>query len=129
MEQIISLVIPFILLIIFGQMTDRLTVFLEELMNPIPWLPDKIESKLAFLILAGIGFVICWEFQFNLFGYLNHPGRHDYIGYLGTALILAGGSSFIKQSFDTMNGIPSIFAGLTTTMFRMMGKGEDRNNK
>jgi hypothetical protein len=117
MNDVVSLIIPFIVLVIFGTMVDRITSFVEGIMKPIPYLPNSLGKEVAFLILVALGYLVCWEFDYNLLAYLNHPGRSIWAGYLFTAIILSGGSGYLKQNFDNMDALPNVLNGISG-MFR-----------
>jgi hypothetical protein len=118
MNEVVFLIIPFIVLVLFGTMVDRLTQFIEGIMKPIPFLPNALSKELAFILLVLVGFGVCWEFDFNLLAYLNHPGRNAYAGYIFTAVLISGGSSYLKTNFENMDALPGILGGLTTTVSR-----------
>jgi hypothetical protein len=129
MDQLaMSLLIPFIVLVIFGTMTDRIAIFLEQVMHAIPFFPDKLEKKTAFVLLVMIGFGICWQFDFNLFAYLNHPGRSEYAGYAFTAILISGGSKYLKENFENMDTLPGILSGITTSVTKYFRRPKEKND-
>lgn len=120
MEQVVDLIIPFIVLVLLGTTVDRITIFLEDVMKVVPYLPDYFEKKLAFIVLVAISFGICWEFDFSLMEYLSLPAKHPFMGYLFTAVLTSGGSAYIRQNLDQIEALPSMLSGLTSSLFKMM---------
>lgn len=112
MEQVVSLIIPFIALSILSVMIDRFTMVLEDFMHMIPGLPDKLEASFAYVLVLIISFAICYYGDFDLFIYLDIEFIHRWIGYLMTSLIISGGSYYVRHNFNTINEIPSALSGI-----------------
>jgi hypothetical protein len=120
MNSIIELVIPFIALAILSVMIDRFTLFLEGIMHRIPKLPDKFEWWFAYVVILGLSFLVCWQGDFNLFVYLDFHFWYLWEGYLITALVISGGSSFVRSQFEIINDIPSVVMGATTSVSKFL---------
>jgi hypothetical protein len=120
MDQIVALVIPFIALAILSVLIDRFTLFLEGVMHRIPKLPDQFEWWVAYALVLGLGYVVCWQGDFNLFNYLDFRFWYAWEGYLLTALVISGGSTFIRTQFSVINDIPSAVFGTTSAVSRFL---------
>jgi len=120
MEQIISLIIPFITLALFSVMIDKLTLFLVVLMSKIPNFPDQYEWPTAYFFILVLSYVVCWQGSFNLFEYLNVSFQYEWQGYLMTALLLSGGSALVRTGFSMIESIPSVLSGISTTVQRVV---------
>lgn len=119
MEEVISLIIPFIALALISVMTDRLTMVLEAIMKKVPKLPDSFEWWIAYFIVLGISYVVCDEGNFDLFLYLHLTFSHPWEGYLLTALVLSGGSSFVRTQFTMIDKIPSVLSTIMSSIKNM----------
>lgn len=116
MDVIVSLILPFIGLAILSLMIDKATRALEGIMHSIPNLPDKFEWWFAYLIVLGSSYLVVQEGNFDFFSYININFRYDWERYLFTALIISGGSSFVKSSFGMIELIPSAVRGVGSTV-------------
>lgn len=114
--EIISLIIPFIALAILSVMIDKLTLVLEGVMHKIPRLPDQFEWWIAYVIVAILSFIVCWQGNFDLFAYLDIYFNYKWQGWLMTALVLSGGSAFVRTNFSMIEAIPAVLGGVTTTV-------------
>lgn len=114
--EVIALIIPFIALAIISVMADRLTLVLQAVMNKIPKLPDQFEWYIAYFFVLLISFLVCKEGDFDLFVYFNINFRYEWEGWLLTALVLSGGSSFIRTQFTMIDSIPNVISGVTATI-------------
>jgi hypothetical protein len=101
-----ALIVPFIALCFLSVMVDRAVLVLEEVMHRIPWLPNKFWAPVAYLIVFVAGYVICWRGNFCFFTSLGFAFNHACEGWLMTALLISGGSTFVKQTFGIVNSIP-----------------------
>jgi hypothetical protein len=120
MGDIVALVIPFIALAILSVMIDRFTLFLEGIMHRIPRLPDKFEWWFAYALVLGLGYLVCWQGDFNLFNYLDFRFWYAWEGYFLTALVISGGSTFVRSQFEVINDIPSVIYGATTSVSKFL---------
>jgi hypothetical protein len=116
LDQIIDLVIPFIALAILSVGIDKLTLVLEGIMHKIPKLPDKFEWTIAYIIVLGISYLVCWQGDFKLFAYLNLNFKYEWEDWFLTALIISGGSAFVRTNFIMIDNIPSVIRGISTTL-------------
>lgn len=122
MEEIVSLIIPFIALAFLSVMIDKLTLFIEGIMHKLPHFPDQFEWHTAYAVVLIISTVVCWQGDFRFFDYLNlfFPTHLD---YFMTALVISGGSVFVRSQFSMIDAIPSAVMGVTGTFTRMFPKG------
>ncbi|MEG6615406.1 hypothetical protein V6C27_03040 [Peptococcaceae bacterium 1198_IL3148] len=116
MDQVIELIIPFIALAILSVMIDKFTLFLEAAMNLIPGLPDKFEWPVAYVLVLAAGYVVCWQGNYDLFAYLNINFNYSWQGWLMTALVISGGSAFVRSSFGVVDAIPTGIGGVTSVV-------------
>lgn len=114
--EIISLVIPFIVVAILSVLIDKLTLVLEGIIHRIPKFPDKIEWWAAYLIVLLLAYLVCSEGNFDLFSYLNVHFRYAWEGYLLTALLVSGGSAFVRTNFLMIDQVPNVARGISTTI-------------
>lgn len=87
-------------------MADKLTYAIQLGMIKIPWLPDKIEKPIAYLIVFAVGFVACWRGHYSLFSALEFTFDHEYEGWIFTALVVSGGSKFLREASENMDVLP-----------------------
>ena len=99
MEQIILLIIPFIALAILSVMIDKFTLFLEAIAHKIPGLPDKFEWSLAYGLVFLSSFLVCYQGNWDLFAYLDFHFNYAWQGWALTALVVSGGSAFVRTQF------------------------------
>ncbi|MDF2534323.1 MAG: hypothetical protein K0R18_480 [Bacillales bacterium] len=118
--EIVALIIPFIALALISVMADRITLVLQAIMKRIPRLPDQFEWWIAYFVVLGISYVVCMEGNFDLFRYLNINFSKPWEGWLLTALVLSGGSSFVKSQFNMIDTIPGVISGVTTAIKNMV---------
>ena len=119
-----SLIVPFIALIIITVMVDKFTLVLQYIMKRIPHLPDEFEKPIAYIIVFCVGFVVCWRGHYSLFTYLDFSFENDYEGWILTALVVSGGSAFLKESFSAMDSLPGILSGMYSYISRTVSVGK-----
>lgn len=124
--EVVSLIIPFIALAILSVMIDKLTLVIEGIMHKIPGFPDRFEWWAAYVIVAIISFIICWQGGFSLFMYLGINFKYAWEGWLMTALVLSGGSAFVRSNFAMIESIPSILSGVTATVTNFVSRGKKK---
>lgn len=122
--MVTSLIIPFVAICIVVVMVDRLAMAIESIIHKIPYLPDKLEGPIAYAVVFLASYVICWRGGFNFFASLNFTFRHEYEGWLMTALLISGGSSFVKASFGMMSNIPQVVSGVYSTITSFFSNGQ-----
>jgi hypothetical protein len=96
---------------------------LEKVIIKIPWLPNKFEPEIAYLIVFAVAFLICWRGNFNFFSSLNFTFAHDYEGWIYTAALLSGGSAFVKASFGMISSIPQVISNVYSTATGFLSGG------
>lgn len=122
-NQTINLLIPFFTLCFAVVLIDRFTVFLETIINKVPLLPDKFEPTIAYITVFAISYLFCWRGHFDFFQYLNLTFNYSFEGWILTALLLSGGSSLVKNSFNIITQIPSSISYITSTISGLTGVG------
>lgn len=121
METIVmNLAIPFIILAMLSVMIDKFTLVLQEVMRKIPFLPDKFEWSIAYFIVLVSGYIVCWQLDFALFRYFSLEAKHVEFDWLLTALIISGGSSFLRSQFSMIESLPSGLYNLSATFRKFM---------
>ena len=115
MEGLVQLIVPFITLSILSVLVDRLTTTLELLLNRIPNLPDSFEPILAYIFVLVVSVFICNFASFDIFVYLDLQFPHN-IGVYLTGIMISQGSHYVRSSFETINGMPSVFSGITSSI-------------
>lgn len=120
MDQIVSLIIPFVALAIISVMIDKFTLFLESVMEKVPRLPDYFEWPVAYIIVLAVSLLICWQGRFDLFSYLNIHFLYDWEGWLMTALVISGGSTFVRTSFNVVDSIPMGIRSVSSSITRIL---------
>lgn len=118
----VDLVIPFIALVLLATLIDRATLALEGLMHKIPKFPDHFEWTIAYLIVLAVGYFVCYELDFAMFRYLGLEAKHEELDWLLTALIISGGSSFVRTQFGLMNEIPAFLNGISASIKKAIKK-------
>jgi hypothetical protein len=93
-------------------MVDKFALVLQQGMKKVPFLPDQFETPIAYLIVFAASFTACWRGHYSLFEYLDFTFAHEFEGWILTALVISGGSAFLRESFDTMNSLPGILSGM-----------------
>ena len=116
MQEIVSLAIPFIAIAIFASMVDSLVQALEYLLQKISGFPDYLENVAAYFTVFLISLLVCWQGEFDLFVYLNIKFQQAWQGWLMTALVISGGSSFVRYKFGLIKEIPSGVYGLSANL-------------
>lgn len=106
MTTVSSLIIPFIGIIILSLMVDKFTLVLEQVMKKVPFLPDQFEKPIAYAVVSLVSYVACWRGHFSLFEYLGFLFEHPWEGWVFTAMVLSGGSAFLREGFGLMDAIP-----------------------
>ncbi len=116
MDVLVSLAVPFIVVSIFSVMVDRMTIILEGIIHAIPGLPYRFEWMFSYAIVLAMSFVMCFYGDFGLFIYLDVQFHEPLMDYILTALMISGGSVFVREQFENINSIPSVVMGATAVM-------------
>ncbi|MDK2820985.1 MAG: hypothetical protein PWP31_950 [Clostridia bacterium] len=90
-------------------------------MKLIPGLPDSFEWPVAYIFVLATGYIVCWQGNYDLFAYLDINFRQPWQGWLMTALVISGGSAFVRNSFDVVDNIPASLGGITSTIKKIFG--------
>lgn len=114
MGTITPLLLAFITLAIVSVMIDKFTLFLEGIMKHVPYLPDHFEWTVAYLLVLGSGYLFCWQGNFDLFRELNVFFKYQWEGWLMTALVVSGGSAFVRKQFHVIEQIPNAARGMAS---------------
>ncbi|MTI82761.1 MAG: hypothetical protein FH756_02445 [Firmicutes bacterium] len=129
MDQVVSLVIPFIALAIISVMIDKFTLFLEGVMEKVPGLPDYFEWPVAYIIVLTVSLLFCWQGRFDLFSYLDINFLYDWEGWLMTALVISGGSAFVRTSFNVVDSIPMGIGSVSSAVTRILPFSNKKSQK
>lgn len=113
-----SIAVAFIATALLVVMVDQMTRIIKAI---LPF-PDKVESVITYIVLTGIASVVCWQGDFDLFGYLDFTWKHEWEGWLLTGTLIAGGSSLLVKQFRVVGLIPSVISGVAS-MFGYGGYG------
>lgn len=116
LNDLVSLAIPFIALIIFVGMGENLIQLIETLIK------REFPAPISFSLLTAIFFLILRAGDWNFFSYLDIRFTPEWIGYAMSALMVAAGSKFLERKFDLINAIPSLITGIQ--VHRMRSKKE-----
>lgn len=112
MEEVIALIVPFVALSILSVMVDYFTRWVEKIMHMIPKLPDHLEWWVAYVLVFGVGYFVCWQLDFGLFTYMGLTAKFQPLDYILSALIISGGSSLVRTQFGVLNELPSALQGV-----------------
>lgn len=119
-QQFVPLALAFIALVFLAPMIDVLVQWLENVMRKIPKLPDQFEPAGAYFITVAVAYIICWQGEFDFFAYVN-LNFDPWQGYLLTAMILSGGTKWVRSNFELANSIPAMLTGgLMSTMYKIV---------
>lgn len=116
MDMFTTLAVAFIGVCILVVMIDQIMIFLQTLLAKIPALPDEFEWYISYAMVVFMSYIVVWRSHFSFFEYLNFEFNHDWEGYLLTAIMISGGSVFIKKQWDLMNYIPTGIFSINTLM-------------
>jgi hypothetical protein len=117
-------VLAFVMLFILSKMVDKAVLFLEYILKYIPRLPDKIEAPIAYILVTGLSYIACWRFNFSIFSAFGYPTVDLYEGWIGTALVLSGGSKFMREISENLDYLP----GFLSTIIQSTRQVLIRNN-
>ena len=127
-EAFVPLALAFLALVFLAPLTDGVSQFLENIMVRIPRLPNSFSDVVSFVVTVGVGYVICWLGKFDFYAYLNLQFSQE-VGWLFTAILLAGGTKVLRQRFELANTIPlSVFGGLSSAVKRAGRSNNETNN-
>ena len=127
-EAFVPLALAFLALVFLAPLTDGVSQFLEKIMVRIPRLPNSFSDVVSFVVTVGVGYVICWLGKFDFYAYLNLQFSQE-VGWLFTAILLAGGTKVLRQRFELANTIPlSVFGGLSSAVKRAGRSNNETNN-
>lgn len=115
MEGVVFLVIPFLVLSLYSLIIDRFLIIFEMILHRIPGLPDHLEGHIAYFMVLGISYVLCYYSNFRFFSYLDIEFVYAWLDYLVTACLISGGSSFIRKTFETTSSMPSFLSGIASS--------------
>lgn len=123
-----TLIIPFVALCILSVLIDKFTIFLEKIMEKVPYLPDKFEASIAYILVFTSSYIVCWRGNYDLFNYLNLTFQHIWEGWILTALLLSGGSRFVRESFGVINTMPQVISNVYSSIGGIFSSGSDLSN-
>ncbi|SDZ19660.1 hypothetical protein [Tindallia californiensis] len=120
MDDIVSLVIPFIAMIFFIGMTENIVEELENLFN------RKIHEAVGYFLVLVLAFAISMLGDYRFFEYLDVTFQYDWMDWMMSAFVIAAGSGFLEKKFDIINTIPSVISGVRINRSK---KKDDHHNK
>ena len=109
-----NIAIAFIAVALLVVVVDRLTLFLQAVMEKIPFLPNSFEDYIAYILLVGIASAVCWQGRFDLFSSLNWNWHYTWEGYLATGAMVACGSTLLCRQFKVLGLMPSVISGISS---------------
>ena len=121
MEEVVSMVIPFVTLSILSILIDRVVITLEFILHGIKGLPDSIEPGIAYILALAISIVICYYGHFDFFSYLDLNFPYD-MGVILTGVIVSQGSSYLRTAFGAINEMPSAVSGVMSSLKSLFRK-------
>lgn len=116
------LIVPFIALAVLSVLIDKVTMVMEGIMHKLPGFPDSLEWYVAYFIVLSISCAICYFGDFGLFLYLDIEFKYRWIDYLLTALMISGGSVYLRQQFSAINDMPSVLGGIMSSVKSLFRK-------
>lgn len=119
MYEVVNLIIPFIALVFFSVMIDKLVLVFEAFINRVSFFPDYIEWYIAYVLIFIIAFIICWQGNWSFFSYLDINFNYEWEGYALTALVISGGSTFVKVGFTMIETIPTSIQGVFSSIKKL----------
>lgn len=123
MYDFISLIIPFVALVLYAHMIDKLIQVLGDIMLRTHCLPEKIEASLAYVVILILAYLNCWQADWKFFSYLDINYMYDWESYLASALLISGGSVFVKEGFSIINVIPMSLQGISSAVRGVVAGG------
>lgn len=94
---------------------DSLTRLLDEFFSKVDFGPDRLEDGIAFIALAGLASLFCWQAGFDFYTRaFDFVWKYRWEGYLATGFTIAGGSSMLTKRFRVANLIPSAISGVSS---------------
>ena len=109
--QLLFLGLSFILIAIMATISDVIIKTFSDI--------DYITKKKAFFIAFLNALFFCWQTDFIIFEYmLEDSFRWHPVGWIYTSVLVAGGSSLIRDKFSLIDAIPTFvmkLAGANTT--------------
>lgn len=126
MDEITSLLIPFISIVIFASMIDMIAQAIEFIIEKLPRFPDRLEQPIAYVVVVIISFLICWQGNFDLFRYLDIHFNYVWQGWLMTAFVISGGSTFVRYKFGLIEKIPSGISNVRVNFSNMFKSDVDK---
>lgn len=106
MDEVVSLVIPFIAIIFFVGMVENIVQALQSIFKRFR------NEIIAFIIVFVLGTSISFSGDFRFFSYLGVDFDPVWVAHMMTGLVIASGSPFMEKKFDIINKIPMIIAGI-----------------
>lgn len=111
-EVINGLFLPIVAIIILALIMDNITSNIKKILSKIPNLPDHIEIYIAFLLIWLLGFLFCWQGNFDFFVHLGINFNYPWEAYLMTSLVISGGSVSIKNGLIFIKDIVFIIVSI-----------------
>ena len=85
------MVYEFAIVVLLGIGTFKVIDMLNEYVNL-----TKVQS----ILTIALGAVVCWGLEFSLFSHWNVGVRNEFMGYLGTGLMVAAAGYAVPKVFE-----------------------------
>lgn len=105
-------VLAFVMLFVLSKCVDKAVLFLQFILKATPNLPDKFEAPIAYILVSGFSYLACWRFNFSIFAAFGYPTAQLHEGWIGTALVLSGGSKFMREISDNLDFMPGFLSSI-----------------
>ena len=90
---------------------EKLLQLLKDLVNVIPFLPDKFKPLTIQIMSLACGLMVAYATDLNAFDLLSVKSIHPNIGIFITGLVIGKGANFAHDFFDNLakpkKGTPS----------------------
>lgn len=120
-----AVALAFVTLTILTVMVDRWTFWTQGIVKLIPFLPDRLHWTCGYALAFGASLGVCWRLHFDLFDALGLSSTTQWDGYVLTALIMSGGSSFLAVQYKALDTIPGVVRGVMSTFTSMFNSGSN----
>jgi hypothetical protein len=120
----------FVMLYFLSKMVDKAVLFLQFILKYIPFLKDSFEPAIAYGLVTGMSYVACWRLNFSIFAVFGWPTVIPHEGWIGTALVLSGGSKFMREISDHLDYMPGFLSSIVNATRRVIignTPGKDTN--
>lgn len=93
------------LLFFLSVVVEKVLQLFKDLVNALPFLPDKFKPMTLQLISLICGLALAYATDLNAFDILNIKFAHPQIGVLFTGLVIGKGANFAHDFFGTFEKV------------------------